>query len=78
MKAKARIEFEYKNEKTARLVSQLLEIDNKVAPRKLRIKTKNVGVKVITNIEHDKLNTFLATIDDLLFCERLIENLIEG
>lgn len=75
MKAKAEIEFKYKNAKIAQQISYLLEIDNAAAYKKL-IKTESRGRRVVTHIEHENLNTFLATIDDLLFCERLIEELI--
>ncbi|MFH1774119.1 MAG: KEOPS complex subunit Pcc1 [Methanobacteriota archaeon] len=87
-KAKAKIEFRYKDAKTAQKISYLLEVDNKIpkvgatplrlaiaiAPKK--IKTESRGNRVITHIEHEKLGTLLATIDDLLFCERLIEDLV--
>ena len=74
MRAKAKIEFKYKDAETAQKISYLLEVDNKVTPKK--IKTESRGNRVITHIQHEKLSTLLATIDDLLFCERLIEELV--
>ncbi|MEE8167978.1 MAG: KEOPS complex subunit Pcc1 [Candidatus Hydrothermarchaeales archaeon] len=76
MLAKARVEFRYEDRETAEKIARLLEIDNRVAPRKLKLKTYSEGDRVITVFEHGKLNTFLATIDDLLFSEKLIEGLI--
>lgn len=79
---KAKIEFRYKDAKTAQKISYLLEIDNKIpfglacASTSKKIKTESRGNRVITHIEQEKLSTLLATIDDLLFCERLIEDLI--
>lgn len=74
MKAKAKIEFKYKDAETAQKISYLLEVDNKIAPKK--IKTESMGNRVITHMQYKKLSTLLATIDDLLFCERLIEDLV--
>ncbi len=74
MIAKAEIEFKYRDAKTAQKISYLLELDNKISPRK--IKTESKGNRVTTRIEHKKLSTLLATIDDLLFCEQLIEELV--
>lgn len=74
MRAKAKIEFKYKDAKTAQKIAYLLEVDNKITPKK--IKTESMGSRVITHIEQEKLSTLLATIDDLLFCEKLIEELV--
>lgn len=78
MKAKGKVVFRYKDSGTAKILARLLEIDNKIAPRKLKIKTGNKDNLVMTQLEHEKLNTFFATIDDLLFSEKLINGLIEG
>lgn len=77
MRAKGKFEFTYSSERVAMAVSTLLEVDNAVAPKKLKVKSISEGNKVVTYIEHRKLNTFFATIEDLLFCERLIEELVE-
>jgi hypothetical protein len=76
MKAKAEIKFYYDSEETAERVAYLLEVDNRAAPRNLKLMTSAKGKKVITEFEHEKLNTFLATIDDLLFTERLVADLL--
>lgn len=77
MRAKGKFEFIYGSDRAAAAVSALLQVDNVAGPRKLKVKTISDGNKVVTCIEHEKLSTFFATIDDLLFCERLIENLLE-
>ena len=76
MKAKAEIRFYYGSEETAQKVAYLLKVDNRAAPRNLKLITGAKEKKVITEFEHEKLNTFLATIDDLLFTERLITDLL--
>jgi hypothetical protein len=75
---KAVIEFSYKDEKIARTVARLLEIDNKIAPRKLRLTTINEKNRVITKLEHENTGTFTAAVDDLLFSEKLIRDLLDG
>lgn len=76
MKAKAELKFYYDSEETAQMVAYLLEVDNRAAPRNLKLRTSARGKTVITDFEHEKLNTFLATIDDLLFTERLVADLL--
>ncbi len=68
--------FEYDNESDAEIVSKVLEIDNKVAPRKLKVISKRIGNKVINYIEHESFKTFFATVEDLIFTERLISRII--
>jgi hypothetical protein len=76
MKAKAELRFQYSDTAKAEKVAYLLEVDNRIAPRSLRIKTRTVGGAVVTELEHRKLNTLLAALDDLLFTERLIVELL--
>lgn len=75
---RARVEFEYRDVKAAKLVARLLEIDNRLAPAKLKVRTASRGNKVLTTIEHEKIGTFAATLEDLFFCEKLIGELVEG
>lgn len=76
MKAKVRIKFQYEGAEGARKVAYLLEVDNRIAPRSLKVKTWASGRTVVTEVEHERLNTILATIDDLLFTEKLIAELL--
>ncbi len=73
----ANITFEYSDNREAAIVAKMLEVDNRVAPKKLRIETVNRGKTVITRVGHERLNTLFATVDDLIFTERLISSLIE-
>lgn len=73
---KARFEFTYDDEMNAEKVAKLLDLDNRIAPRNLKLVTFKEGVTVITMFQHEKLNTFQATIEDLLFSEKLIEGLV--
>ncbi|MFQ5976241.1 MAG: KEOPS complex subunit Pcc1 [Candidatus Hydrothermarchaeales archaeon] len=73
---KARISFVYENEETAEMVATLLQLDNEIAPRNLKIVTKNEGTNVITDLKHKKLNTFFATIDDLIFSTKIVEDVL--
>jgi deoxyinosine 3'endonuclease (endonuclease V) len=76
MIAKARMEHSYKDEETAKMVARLLDLDNKIAD--LNVRTFNDKKKVITTLEHENLGTFFATIDDLIFTEKLISSLLES
>lgn len=73
---KATITLEYKDARTAEVVAKILDIDNKIAPKKLKIRTINKGKAVITRLEHRQQKTLFATIDDLVFTEKLISSLI--
>ncbi|MEE8402234.1 MAG: KEOPS complex subunit Pcc1 [Candidatus Hydrothermarchaeaceae archaeon] len=73
----ANITFEYSDNREAAIVAKMLEVDNRVAPKKIRIETVAKGKTVITRAEHERLNTLFATVDDLIFTERLISSLIE-
>ncbi len=77
MLSKVRLEFYYETREEAELASELLEIDNKVAPRELKIETFSEGKKVITLVEHTKFSTLAATLEDLIFTEKLISELLE-
>ncbi len=74
---KAHISFVYNDKDTAEMVAALLQLDNEIAPKNLEILTKNEGYNVITDLRHDKLNTFFATIDDLIFSTKIIESVLE-
>jgi hypothetical protein len=72
MHARAELVFLYSSEEEAELVARLLELDNRMAPKGIRVKTEHLGRKVVTSAEHSSVGTLFATIDDLLFCEKLI------
>jgi len=76
MASSATIKFEYRDSRKAKIVARLLEIDNKVAPKKLKVETVSRGKKVITKVRHENSGTLFATVDDLIFTERLISSLM--
>ena len=61
---KATITFEYGSANEAQVVAKMLDVDNNVAPKTLKIETKNIGSKVITTINHENPGTIFATVDD--------------
>lgn len=63
----ANIDVSYKTMKEATAVAEAVRPDNVKTPKGLSIKTTAHGVKVSTEITcQTKLETFIATIDDLL------------
>ncbi len=58
----------YDDAETARAVAEAVSPDNFKVPAGLRVKTERRGKKVLTCIACKRpLQTFIATIDDLLF-----------
>ncbi len=76
MHARAELVFHYASEEEASHMAYLLELDNRVAPRGIRVKTVHKGKEVKTHTEHTNIGTLFATIDDLLFCEKLISEML--
>jgi hypothetical protein len=65
----AEIKLSYEEAEIAKAVAKAVSPDNFKTPQGLYIKTTWKKQKVITRIEcKGKLSTFIATIDDLLFC----------
>jgi hypothetical protein len=64
----------YKNESEAEAVAKAVSPDNIKVPLGLSVKTLRSGSKVFTTIEcKTRLETFIATIDDLLSCVSIAE-----
>ena len=64
---KAKIILSYKNEREAEAVAKAVSPDNVKVPPGLFVKTTRRESKVFTTLEcKTKLQTFIATIDDLL------------
>ena len=71
---KAEIRLKYKNELEAQAVSQAVSPDNMELPPGLYIKTVRSGIEVLTTIEcQTRLQTLIATLDDLLACVSVAE-----
>ena len=68
-KLKATITLEYGDAKTADAVANAVSPDNFKMPAGLFIETARKGSRVVTEVKTEgKLATFIATVDDLLFC----------
>jgi tRNA threonylcarbamoyladenosine modification (KEOPS) complex Pcc1 subunit len=77
-KLEAEIIIEYNDEEIAKAISNAVSPDNFKTPIGLSIKTFQEKNKVITRIKcRRKLPTFIATIDDLLFCTSTAEKTIQ-
>jgi len=71
---KAEISIAYKNTKEAEAVAKAVSPDNVKVPPGLSVKTFRRKNEVLTHIEcRARLQTFIATIDDLLACVSVAE-----
>jgi len=74
----AEIILEYDDEKVAEATAKAVSPDNFKTPKGLSIKTTWDKNKVVTVIKCEgKISTFIATIDDLLFCTSTSEKTIK-
>ena len=65
----ATITIEYGDPRTADAIAKAVSPDNFKIPKELSIKTITKGSNVLTQVKAEgRLATFIATIDDLLFC----------
>ncbi len=71
MKIKGKICLNYRDENSARLVYDSLEIDNKNY-----VESELKENKIIYEIENNSLGSFLATADDLISSEIVVEKII--
>jgi tRNA threonylcarbamoyladenosine modification (KEOPS) complex Pcc1 subunit len=77
-KFEAEITLEYESEEVAKAIARAVSPDNFKTPVGLSIDTVREKNKVITRIKcKRKLPTFIATIDDLLFCTSTAEKTIQ-
>lgn len=73
-----KIILEYEDVKTAEAIANAVSPDNFKTPEGLSIKTTRKETKVITQVESEgKIATFIATIDDLLFCVSTAEKTLQ-
>lgn len=77
MQIEAKLTFEYESEDIARNVAQLIQVDNEIAPKTLKIRTTADKTTVTTELTSEKAATFFATMDDLIFSEKLIAELLD-
>jgi len=70
----AKITLSYRNKREAEAVAKAVSPDNQKLPRGLFVKTTSRESKVFTLIKCEtRLQTFMATIDDLLGCVSVAE-----
>jgi len=70
----AEIKLSYQNKREAEAVAKAVSPDNVKVPSGLSIKTTKKGSRVFTKVACEtKLQTFIATIDDLLCCVSIAE-----
>ena len=70
----AEIRLSYENEREAEAVATAVSPDNMEVPPGLYVKTVRKGSKVLTKVEcQTRLQTLIATIDDLLACVSVAE-----
>ncbi len=70
--------LEYADAKTAEAVTVAVSPDNRQAPQGLQVRTVRDETRVVTEVECEgKLATFIATIDDLLFCASTAEKTLK-
>ncbi len=74
----AEITLEYDDARAAKSIARAISPDNLKTPRGLKVKTLHSDKRIVTKIEcKDKLPTFIATIDDLLFCTSTAEKTVQ-
>jgi hypothetical protein len=75
----ATITLEYGDTKTSDAIANAVSPDNFKTPTGLFIKTVSEGSRVLTEVKAEgKLSTFIATIDDLLFCVSTAEKTLRA
>ncbi|MCQ2970109.1 hypothetical protein SAMN05216439_0822 [Methanobrevibacter gottschalkii] len=73
MNVKGKIYLDYNNKESAELIFNSLEIDNKNY-----LKSKLKEDKIIYEINSETLGSFLATADDLIASEIVIEKILDA
>ena len=75
----AKIVLKYRRLREAEAVANAVSPDNLKTPQGLKVKTTRQGNKVLTQIQCEtKLQTFMATIDDLLSAVSVAERTISA
>ena len=70
----AKIRLSYRNEREAEAVAKAVSPDNVEVPPGLTVKTVREKTEVLTMVEcQTRLQTFIATLDDLLSCVSVAE-----
>lgn len=73
----AEIEVDYGDERVAKSVAAAVSPDNLTAPEGMEISTRSEGGRVITSVQfRGRIQTLVATVDDLLSCMQAAENAV--
>jgi len=76
---RAKVVCEYENNSISRAIAAALKPDNIQAPKNIKIATAARGRRVVTTFEMDgKIETLLATLDDLLSCTSTAESVLRS
>ena len=77
MKMRAKIVCAYGGDSTSRVIAASLRPDNLQVPKGIQVATVARGKQVITRVEMDgRIETLLATLDDLLSCTSTAESVL--
>lgn len=77
MEMRAKTSCVYEDKSTSRAVASALRPDNLQAPEGVEVKTSRKGKRVVTEVKVDgRIETLLATLDDLLSCTSTAEEMI--
>lgn len=75
----AQIILSYKNSREAEAVAKAVSPDNVKTPSGLTVKTTRRGQKVLTLVKCERrLETFIATLDDLLMAVQVAERAVSA
>lgn len=75
----AEIVLDYEDAKIAEAIAEAVSPDNFKTPKGLTVETERKGDEVLTIIRcKNGLSTFIATIDDLLFCTMTAERTLQA
>jgi hypothetical protein len=74
----AKIRLEYEDARIAEAIAKAVSPDNFKTPKGLMVRTTWKDGRVLTTVKCEKsLPTFIATIDDLLFCTAIAERTLQ-
>lgn len=77
MRMRALVVCAYENEDISKAIADALRPDNLRAPKGIRIITRARGKRVVSEVELEgKIETLLATLDDLLACTSTAESVL--
>ncbi len=76
IKMQLKMKVDYKDVEKAKKIAQILEADNKLAPKNLEVSSFYKKNKVYSNIKTKRIETLISTADDLLSSQKLAEQIL--